>query len=145
MAHEFHHSQCVAFHETDVSGLVHFSNYARYMESCEHAFVRSLGLSIHTNDGYGWPRVDVRTQFCAPLRFEDCFIVHLRVARKGRSSLTYRFDLVRDDPSRELIAIGHLTCVCVQLRDDGTLVSTPLPEAFDRAIEVAPDLKGELP
>ena len=72
-------------------------------------------------------------------------MVHLRVARKGGSSLSYRFDIYRDDPDHERIAVGHLTCVCIRFGADGSLASTPLPQAFDRAIEVAPDLTGELP
>ena len=31
---------------TDMAGIVHFSNFYKWMEQCEHEFFRSLGLSI---------------------------------------------------------------------------------------------------
>ena len=37
----------VEFYETDMAGIVHFSNFFRYMETCEHAFVRSLDHELH--------------------------------------------------------------------------------------------------
>jgi acyl-CoA thioesterase FadM len=33
----------VQFAETDMAGIVHFSNYFRWMEEVEHAFFRSVG------------------------------------------------------------------------------------------------------
>ena len=47
MAHEYRYRRRVEFSETDLAGIVHFSNYFRYMEAAEHEFFRSLGLSIH--------------------------------------------------------------------------------------------------
>ena len=39
----------IAFSETDMAGIVHFSNFFRFMEMAEHAFLRSMGLSVHYN------------------------------------------------------------------------------------------------
>ena len=36
----------VEFHETDSAGIVHFSNFFRYMEAAEVEFLNSLGLSV---------------------------------------------------------------------------------------------------
>ena len=50
----------VEFSETDMVGIVHYSNFFRYMETAEHAFFRSIGYSIisnQTNPPVGWPRV----------------------------------------------------------------------------------------
>ena len=44
MAHEFELRRRVDFHETDMAGIVHFSNFFRLMESTEHEFFRSLEL-----------------------------------------------------------------------------------------------------
>ena len=43
MAHSFSMTRSVTFAETDMAGILHFSNYFRYMEEAEHAFFRSLG------------------------------------------------------------------------------------------------------
>ena len=47
----------VEFYETDAAGIVHFSNFFRYMETAEHAFLRSLGHQFHEQHGeaeIGW-------------------------------------------------------------------------------------------
>ena len=43
MPYEFKHIRRVEFAETDMAGIVHFSNFFRMMEATEHAFFRSLG------------------------------------------------------------------------------------------------------
>jgi len=48
MAYEFKLVRRVEFIETDMVGIVHYSNFSRYMEAAEHAFFRSLGISVVT-------------------------------------------------------------------------------------------------
>ena len=49
MAYEYKMTRRIEFAETDMAGIVHFSNFFRMMEATEHAFFRSLGLSIHAH------------------------------------------------------------------------------------------------
>ena len=53
MASSFQTHRRVEFCETDMAGIVHFSNFYKWMEQAEHEFFRSLGLSIvhHLPDG----------------------------------------------------------------------------------------------
>ena len=46
MPYEFQITRRVEFSETDLAGIMHFSNFFRFMESAEHAFFRSLGFSV---------------------------------------------------------------------------------------------------
>ena len=43
---EFVYRRRVQFAETDLAGIVHFSNIFRYMEEAEHALWRAAGLTI---------------------------------------------------------------------------------------------------
>ena len=100
MAYEFHCRQRVEFADTDMAGIVHFSNFFRYMERAEHEFLRSLGLSVHAVNGddlVSWPRVSAECKFRAPLSFEDELDVHL---------------LVR----AEAVEVGHLRVPLLQTR-----------------------------
>ena len=57
-----------------MAGIVHFSNFFRYMESAEHAFFRSFGHSVTLNEMdemMGLPRVQASCDYRHPLRFED--------------------------------------------------------------------------
>ena len=46
MAYEYKIVREVEFSDTDMAGIMHFSNFFRFMEAAEHGFFRSLGLSI---------------------------------------------------------------------------------------------------
>ncbi len=92
MAFEIKLQRRVEFSETDAAGIVHFSNFFRYMESAEHAFFRSLGYSImmrRFDPPLGFPRVHVSCDYRSPLRFEDLVEVHLLVRMKMAKVLSY--------------------------------------------------------
>ena len=36
----------IEFRETDMAGIVHFSNFFAYMEQAEHDFLRSVGMGV---------------------------------------------------------------------------------------------------
>lgn len=141
MPYEIKIRRRVEFSETDMAGIVHYSNFFRYMETAEHAFFRSLGFSVvtrTTDPAVGWPRVHAHCDYHAPLRFEDEFEVHLLVTEKKSKALSYqiRFHKIGDD-SRE-IARGKLTVVCVTHNADGSMSASHIPQEIADQIEVAP-------
>ena len=76
MAHEYELRRRIDFFETDMAGIVHFSNFFRFMESTEHEFFRSLGLSLHVDDGermYGWARVHASCDYLRPAHYRICW------------------------------------------------------------------------
>lgn len=142
MAHSFKLQRRVEFSETDMAGIVHFSNFFRYMEAAEHAFFRSIGLSIAPGgaDSIGWPRVHADCDFRKPLRFEDTVEIELLVREKRERSLVYTviFRKVNADPVHE-VARGSLAVACI--RKDaatGTMISIPIPADIANRIEAAP-------
>jgi len=142
MPYEFKITRRVEFSETDMAGIVHFSNYYRYMESAEHQFFRSLGYSIvtrQTDPPVGWPRVHASFDFKHPLRFEDEFEVHLLVAEKRSRTLTYVFKVRKlGGPEPIECAVGRMTVVCVTKNADGGMSAAPIPDDLAARIEVAP-------
>jgi YbgC/YbaW family acyl-CoA thioester hydrolase len=142
VAYEYKITRRVEFSETDLAGIVHFSNFCRYMEAVEHAFFRSLGFSIHSKDSnnrMGWPRVHIDVDFRTPLYFEDLVEIHLLVKEKKRTSLVYTIAFRRaDDPATE-IARGTLVTACVS-RDPATgqMKAIAIPPEIAGKIEVAP-------
>jgi len=102
-----------------MAGIVHFSNYFRYMEAAEHDFFRALGYSIVTRIGgrqYGWPRIHVECRFSHPLRFEDEFEIRLLVDEIRRRSIRYVFEFTKLVPGGEKIRLGQgsIVAVCVE-------------------------------
>ena len=142
MAHEFKFVRTVEFSETDMAGIVHFSNYCKYMESAEHRFFQSIGFSIVTSNldpPIGWPRVHTSFDFKKPLRFEDEIEIHLLVAELRSKAITYHFRFNKlNGNDRELAATGKLTVVCVSRSDCGEMKACNIPEAIASKIEPAP-------
>ena len=142
MAWEFRATRRVEFSETDLAGIVHFSNFFRYMETVEHAFWRSLGSSIimtQFDPPLGMPRVHASCDYRRPARFEDLLEMRLLVAEKRARSLSYQIRFSRLEPGPvEEIARGRLTVVCVRRTASGSMEAVGLPQILADQIEVAP-------
>ncbi len=142
MAFEFKTSRLVEFNETDMAGIVHFTQFFRYMESVEHAFLRSIGHSVVMPGAHppiGFPRVHASCDYRRPLRFEDLVELHLLVAEKRTRSIAYQVRMTRLQPGpREEVAVGRLVVACVAKLPDGQLTAVPLPDSLASVIEPAP-------
>jgi acyl-CoA thioester hydrolase len=127
-----------------MGGLVHFSNYFHYMESVEHAFLRSLGFSVHPRGQSlftGWPRMIARCQYLSPLRFEDIVETHLLVEKKTRKSLTYQFRLTNQSDEPPLLAArGVITATYVTVDPDTPtkMRAARIPDEIFNRIDQAP-------
>jgi acyl-CoA thioester hydrolase len=129
MPTEFSILRRVQFSETDMAGIMHFANYFRMMEEVEHAFFRSVGLSVmmqHEGMHVGWPRVSAACDYFGPVRFEDELELKLRVIRVGEKSLNFEVDFLL---AGKRVALGKITSVCCTLEGTG-MRSIPIPPAL---------------
>jgi len=119
----------VEFSETDMAGIVHFSQFFRYIESAEHALWRATGLSVASRQGelavYGWPRVSVHFDFKAPLRFEEEFDTRAVILELRTRAIRFGFVVSKLDGT--LVGRGGVTAVCVTKNDEGTMSASPIP------------------
>ena len=140
MASEFRMDRRVEFAETDMAGILHFSNFFRYMEEVEHAFFRSLGLRVHTssaNGTTGWARGKAECRFKEPLRYDEIVELHLFVRDKREKTISYEIVFKRKSNGAE-VARGQMTVVCIaDLSSGGRLAASPMPREVDAAIDVA--------
>jgi YbgC/YbaW family acyl-CoA thioester hydrolase len=136
----------VEFYETDLAGLMHFSNFFRWMEATEMAFYRSLGLSavgLDPDRPTGLPRVHASCDYKRPLRFEDRVEVRLGVLKIQSKSVTYAFAFYKlgsaTGPSEreEEVARGQVTAVSVARSADGKLSAVALPAALVEKLQRA--------
>jgi YbgC/YbaW family acyl-CoA thioester hydrolase len=125
----FEWSRLVEFYETDLAGITHFSNFYRWMESAEHAFLRDRGIVLH-QEGIGWPRVNASADFRKPIKFGDLVRVTVSIAELKTRSVRYSFEF-RVNESDEIHATGEMISVCVDL-------------ATMKAIEIPAGIRGLL-
>ena len=138
MAAEFSISRRVQFAETDMAGVVHFSNYFRWMEEVEHAFFRAVGLSVvmqHEGREISWPRVNVECEYFGPLRFEDEVQLRLRVMKLGEKSFTYEVDFMK---SGKQVALGKVTSVCCAVQPQGGFTAIAIPPEIKEKLTAGP-------
>lgn len=129
----------IEFRETDMAGIVHFSNFFAYMEQAEHELLRSVGLGVvHTIDGQtiSWPRVNAQCNYRVAIRFEEVIEIRVAVEKIGTKSVTYAFEFYRDDTK---VADGSLTAVCCKFavgedvsKPESIAIPTPFAEAIGR-------------
>lgn len=138
MPYEFHYSRRVHFQDTDAAGLIHFSNYFRYMEETESEFLLQIAEDLGVgpeDDLFVTPRVNVSCEFFRPVYFSDVLDCHLWIESIGRTSIGY---VVSFRKGEEEVARGRVKFVCVARDENGAFRSTPIPDKLAAHIEVAP-------
>ena len=143
MPYEHTSTRRIEFSETDMAGLVHFSNFFKYMETAERDFFEAAGVDlIRTEPGelVGWPRARAECKFSAPLRFGDTIDIHLAVKSVKDRAIDYQFRIFRCnmDGSRTQAGKGHMTTILAKLDKDGELQSAELSADLRERISEAP-------
>ena len=86
MAYEYHYRRKVYWQDTDMAGIIHFTNYFRYMEEVEIEFLSSLDLDplkfAHKHNVWR-PRVSAQCDFKKTVSFGDELDIHIWVVKKG--------------------------------------------------------------
>ncbi len=137
-----HHGR-VAFHGADAAGIVRFSNYFRYAEETETAALASLGIfSADSLRHCGFPRVQAKAQYNAPLHFFEEYTVHACITRIGNSSLTWRFEVQANGKS---CATLDITSVRISAADGRPLPYFPQEKEALRALMPEPEEADNAP
>jgi len=140
MAYQHKIVRRVEFSDTDMAGIMHYSNFFRFMETAEHSFFRSLGFSVMMSDldpPLGWPRVHAECDYKRPLRFEEEIEVRLLVKEKRSKSISFQFRFRKTHETEEA-ARGLVTVVCVTWDETGRIQARSIPDFISEKIVIAP-------
>jgi acyl-CoA thioester hydrolase len=127
----------VEFADTDMAGIVHFSNFFRYMEAAEVEFLRSRGLSVKfewEGEPISFPRVAASCDFEKPVTFGDLLDIAVQVERLGQKSVTYAFEFTKDG---EAIARGRVTSCCCRVKANHGIEPIEIPARLRAILERA--------
>ncbi len=136
---EFRARRRVEFADTDLAKQVHFARFFVFVETAEHELLEFLGARVHMrHEGHeiGWPRLEATCRYLSPAFFGDVLTIHLRILRKGRTSLTYGFRISRDEI---LVAEGRMATICCRLGEPGGLEKVPIPPIIANGLVEAPE------
>jgi acyl-CoA thioester hydrolase len=115
----------VAFSDTDAQGVVYYGRYNPYFDLARGEYLRSLGL-LHRDSGGEFVMRANDVEYFAPARFDDEIEIHVRVARIGRSSITFEL-AAYDIPDGELLVTAHQTLVFI---DRAARRPIPIPDDY---------------
>ncbi|HEX5246490.1 MAG TPA: thioesterase family protein [Gaiellaceae bacterium] len=121
----------VGFSDTDAQGIVYYGRYNPYFDLARVEYLRSLGLLRHEGAGEFVMRAN-DVEYFAPARFDDELEIHVRIARVGRTSITYEF-AAHKLPEGELMVTAHQTLVYVDLAARAAL---PIPDDYKERLGV---------
>ncbi len=138
MSGEFHTCRRVEWADTDQAGIVHFARFFVFMEAAEHAFWRSLGLSVHSQrdgDIISWPRLVAECEYLHPVSFEDVLDIHVHLEKQGEKSLSFCFDF---HCGGKQIAQGRLKVACCICNPGEAIRAIPIPDFITRKLAAHP-------
>ncbi|MCM1272471.1 MAG: acyl-CoA thioesterase [Clostridium sp.] len=133
---EFRYKRQVNYYETDKMGVVHHSNYARYLEECRIEMLKQYGMPYDMLEemGYMIPVLDLKCTFKEPARFGETLIIvpKLEQVTAARFYVSY---IIYDET---MTNVKHLaeTSHCF-LDKDFNLVSMKKrePELYEKLLE----------
>jgi acyl-CoA thioester hydrolase len=119
----------VGFSDTDAQGIVYYGRYLPYFDAARVEYHRHLEMPYSDYEGDLVLRA-ANIEYHAPARFDDLLEVFIRVARIGRTSMTYEMAAYRVDDD-VLMVTANQTLVLVDLEERK---ACPIPDAIRERI-----------
>jgi acyl-CoA thioester hydrolase len=116
----------VGFSDTDAQGIVYYGRYNPYFDLARVEYLRMLGLLQQRGRPGDFVMRANDVEYFAPAVFDDEIEVYVRVARLGRTSVTFAFAAYRL-PDDLLMVTAHQTLVYVDLAERK---ACPVPDTF---------------
>ena len=95
----------VYFADTDAAGVVHHSQYLRYLEAARIDYFDYLGIPYENlqSQNIGFVPHKVNATYHRPLRFADKFIIKVKITQLKRASLILYQSLFKDNTLNTII------------------------------------------
>ena len=120
----------VGFSDTDAQGIVYYGRYLPYFDSARVEYHRHLDM-LETEPREHELVMRANTiEYHAPARFDDAIEVFIRVARIGRTSLTYECAAYREEDDA-LMVTATQTLVLVDLEERRAIA---IPDSYREPI-----------
>jgi YbgC/YbaW family acyl-CoA thioester hydrolase len=136
------HRLRVRWAEVDMQHVVFNANYLMYFDVGIAEYWRAIGRGLERELAEVYMRlytVKSVLEYHAPARYDEEIDVGARVARFGRSSMTFAFGIWRGDAH---LTSGELVYVHA---DPGTRRSVPIPQVLREAVLAYERVRPELP
>ena len=120
----------VWFSDTDAQGIVYYGRYLPYFDHARTEYHRHLRMSGGWVPGFEFVMRASNVEYHAPARFDDLLEIFVRLARVGRTSITYEHAAYRMEDDL-LMVTATATLVMI---DPEERRARAIPDEFKRRI-----------
>ena len=92
------------YHETDQMGVIHHSNYLRWLEEARIFFLDNLGLSYKKMEEIGIisPVVSIKLDYVKPVHFDDFVLIDMKVVKYTGVKMIFEY-VIRDKNTNDVM------------------------------------------
>jgi acyl-CoA thioester hydrolase len=120
----------VWFSDTDAQGIVYYGRYLPYFDHARVEYHRHLRQTVVARDRREFVMRASQVEYHAPARFDDLLEIFIRVARIGRTSVTYECAAYRHDDD-VLMVTAQQTLVLVDMEERK---AEPIPDRWKEIV-----------
>lgn len=133
----FRYERRAYYHETDQMGIIHHSNYLKWMEEARIALMDKLGFSYKKMEELGIisPVVAASCEYKKPVKFNDDVFIDVTVEEYNGIKLTFNYTIINKE-TNEISTIGK-TKHCFMKNNAIVSLKKVLPEFHDIFVSFA--------
>lgn len=109
---EFEYIREINYYETDKMGIVHHSNYIRYLEEARCRWMKELGLSMERLEelGYTIPTLEINCKYLNPVTSGDVISIKPHISKYNGVRLEVSYEVKNVKNSNEVIKATTMHC-----------------------------------
>ena len=133
----FIYERRINYYETDKMGIVHHSNYIRFLEEarCYMQDKSKMPYSIFEKKGITIPVLGVNVKYKHPVTFDDVIVIKLFVKDFNGVRLTVGYEIT-NKKNGELVLTGETKHCFTDFDLKPVRLQKQMPEFYDRFIEI---------
>lgn len=109
------------YHETDQMGVIHHSNYVKWMEEARVAFLDSLGLSYKNMETLGIysPVNSISLDYKNPVLFDQIVHIYIKIKEYTGVKIVLEYEIIEKESNKVCVIASSKHCFI----KDGRIVS----------------------
>lgn len=102
---DFVYERIINYYETDKMGVVHHSNYIRFLEECRCRWLEKLGISMEKLEGLGYtiPTLEVNVKYKYHVTSGDVIIITPSIIEYNGVRMTAKYKVIDKKTGKDVI------------------------------------------
>ena len=108
----FEYKRIINYYETDKMGIVHHSNYIRFLEEARCRWLEQLGISMEKleQEGYTIPTLEVNCKYKYHVTSGDIIIIKPKITEYNGVRMTVSYDVIDEKTNKIVIEAWTKHC-----------------------------------